>query len=412
MPPASNKAVPSLLTGLLSDKWSLLQDWLGELPDELLCGILQLSWSLDKRERTPAEEVRCALQLRSVCQRADRLLRARPLPLRLDFSRPLGVGTEYELKHAYWLASAAQQDSVASLTLPRWDMSRGQRLRRGQRSAMVNGMAWLYLTPPLLQILAGNQQRSLKQLYGVNLSWERGGIWQVNLSAFALTHVGLVLPGWYQGLVCIAALPVTMESLACCPGESYEAFEKGAHAALLENARPCPCLARIHVKCDNMILPSSTAGAWCGKQIVITAEHFVKLDYDARLKGELGPFGAAVSVRIEAGCIMLASLHVTQLRAFARKLCPDTLGEAVLECCFPDRVFLKTAPWFGERPNYWREVLSALICERGDLFAFEVDTRYGRTRCAWRRWPPRGTHAHEAAAELHSQATKWAGLGA
>ena len=66
------------------------------LPDELLCSILQLSWTLDKTKRTPAEEVRCALQLCSVCQRVGRLLRAHPLPLRLDFSRVLDSSTKLQ----------------------------------------------------------------------------------------------------------------------------------------------------------------------------------------------------------------------------------------------------------------------------------------------------------------------------
>ena len=58
----------------------------------------------------------------------------------------------------------------------------------------------------------------------------------------------------------------------------------------------------------------------------------------------------------------------------------------------------------------WRQILHALIVGRGDLFAFEVETGLDRIRLAWRRWPQRGTRAHVAAAELHSQAAEWAGV--
>lgn len=39
----------------------------------------------------------------------------------------LNGSTMFQQKHLHWLASAAQQDSVASLTLHGWDMSREQR---------------------------------------------------------------------------------------------------------------------------------------------------------------------------------------------------------------------------------------------------------------------------------------------
>lgn len=56
-----------------------------------------------------------------------------------------------------------------------------------------------------------------------------------------------------------------------------------------------------------------------------------------------------------------------------------------------------------------------MICERGNRFAFEIHRRevecymrYTYLCIAWRRWPPQGTRAHKAAAELHSQAAIWA----
>ena len=190
-------------------------DLAGELPDELLCGILQLSWSLDVRKRTPAEEVRCALQLRSVCQRMGQLLRTHPLPLRLDFSQPLGSSIQLEQKHVRWLAAAAQQDGVAALTLPGWYLSREER-----GAEVVCERVSRSLTAELLEALAGNQRRSLRELHGVPAACVGRGHTQVDLNTYALTHLGLVLEPGCQD-VCAAALPVSLESLACSQAEEF-----------------------------------------------------------------------------------------------------------------------------------------------------------------------------------------------
>ena len=382
-----------------------MQDWLETLPDHLLRGILQLSWSLDKRRRTPAEEVRCALQLRSVCQRVSRQLRALPLPLHLDFSWPPGPSVALQQKHVRWMASAAQKDSVASLTLPGWDMSRQQ-----QHSAAVVLPRLPDSVPDLqlVQALAGNQRQSLRRLHGI---WAVP-IWsdnaQVDLSAFALTHVGLMLGYWSQDF-CAAALPVTLESLACCKAWSDIEPVAWDMGALLRNIGSLPCLARIHMRCQNIFLPQRTA-LWRGKHVVLTAERDVLLHFRESPEGGPGVFGAAASVRIEAGTIKFMFLDMERFRALAYMLCRDTLGEAVLEAGIQRGVEFIGQPLPIPPAMDWKQVLHALIVERGDLFAFEVETRLGRIRLAWRRWPPCGTHAHKAAAELHRQAADWAGV--
>ena len=93
-------------------------------------------------------------------------------------------------------------------------------------------------------------------------------------------------------------------------------------------------------------------------------------------------------------------------------LCPDTLGGAVL---VTRHGVVKFVGAQGPTASTvaWVHVLHVMICEHGNRFAFEVHTRkcvgeYSFIQIAWSRWPPRGTRAHKAAAELHSQAAKWA----
>lgn len=170
-----------------SESSSTLEERGEELPDDLLHALLHLRWSLDKRKRTPAEEVRCALQLRCVSRRIGQVLRAKPLPLRLDFSWPLwharGQDSGFKQEHVAWLDSAAQQDSVAALTLPGWDMSREHR-----SETVIGKPVSRSLTVELLQALAGNQRRSLRRLHGISAQCVGCGFQQVDLRAFALTH--------------------------------------------------------------------------------------------------------------------------------------------------------------------------------------------------------------------------------
>ena len=143
---------------------------------------------------------------------------------------------------------------------------------------------------------------------------------------------------------------------------------------------------------------------------MLTAEHNVLLHFRESPEGGPGVFGAAASVRIEAGTIAFVYSHMEPFRGLAYMLCPDTLGEAVLETGMQRGVEFITESLSIAPGMEWRQVLHALIVKRGDLFAFEVDTRLGRIRLAWKRWPPPGTRAHKAAAELHRQAADWAGV--
>ena len=171
-----------------------------------------------------------------------------------------------------------------------------------------------------------------------------------------------------------------------------------------------PLLKCIHWDCFSLFMPPSMATCWAGNHIMITAKSLVMFWEEHGLNIEEGSgFGAALTVRIEAEANFFGDIFrhdVVHLGAIASFFCPDTLVEAVL-VTDGDLRFWRIP--FSRSPT-WRKALYALICKHGHLFAFEVDTRFGKTRLAWRRWPPRGTRAREAAAELHSQAAEWAGV--
>ena len=286
---------------------------------------------------------------------------------------------------------------MAALTLPGWDMCRGYR-----SEALIGKPVSLPLMVELLPALAGNQRRSLRRLHGIAAECVGRGFQQVDLSAVALTHLGLVLAGGGQA-VGAAALPATLESLACC-GEYHAGFLAG-----LADVWSLPCLARIHVRCRDIVVPPTMAPCWRGKHIVLTAEQRVVINCDTGLEEAEGLFSAAITVRIEAGIIVFTGLHgAPQLRPLAGMLCPDTLGEAVMDIYQREGVGFFTAQYPDAPAVGWAAVLHALIRERGSLFAFEVDNRFCRVRFAWRRWLLRGTRAHEAAARLHFQAAEWA----
>ena len=400
--PASHQSTPSSQRDCdsCSKSSSPLQERVGELPDDVLHALLHLRWSLDKRKRTPAEEVRCALQLSCVSRCVGQVLRAQPLPLRLDFSWPLWHArcqdSGFKQEHVAWLDTAAQRDSVAALTLPGWDMS------REHRSESVTGKrVSRSLTVELLQALASNQRWSLRRLHGISSQCVGRGFQQVDLSAFALTHLGLVLEEAGQG-VCAAALPVTLESLVYC-----EESEWGSVKAL-QNVWSLPRLTCMHMKCTRIVVASSLAPCWCGKHVALTAEDCVTIFCDTRPDGAKGLFGVASTVYIVADSITFRlSVHGGESAEFtelASVLCPDTLAEAVLDMYGQVGLTYVTAQY---APVDWALLLYALICERGNVFAFEVDMRFSRVRIAWRKWPPRGSRAHKAAAELHRQAVEW-----
>lgn len=258
-----------------------------------------------------------------MCQRIGKQLRAQPLPLRLDFSRPPErleyQHIDFKQMHVHWLASAAQQDSVVALTLSGWNTS------QNYISTVTRMRVSHSLTVEALQALAGNQRQSLRQLHGVPADCIGHGVRQADLSALALTHLGLVLDAPGQA-ICAAALPATLQSLECC-----EECRAGCLAEL-QDVWSIPSLTCLHVYCSGITVPSILGPTWYKKHVVLTAKGGVTVNYGTSAEGAVGLFGALSTVRIEASSITFAGLHAggAQLRALAGMLCLDTLDEAVL----------------------------------------------------------------------------------
>ena len=255
------------------------------------------------------------------------MLRAKPLPLLLDFSWPLWQArcqdSGFKQEHVAWLDAAAQQDNVGELTLPGWDTSREHR-----SETVIGECVSRSLMVELLQALAGNQRRSLRRLHGISAQCVGRGFQQVDLRAFALTHLGLVLEEAGQGF-CAAALPVTLVSLAYCEESQWGSVKT------LQNVWSLPRLTRMHMKCTRINVASSLAPCWCGKHVALTAEDCVTIFCDTRPEGAKGLFGVACTVHIVADSITSRlSVHggeSAEFTALAGVLCPDTLGEAVLD---------------------------------------------------------------------------------
>jgi len=212
----------------------LQQPSLEGLPDVLLHRIMCIVW--DARPASEASsEVQLALSLQCLSRRFQQvLLRAHPLPLRLDFSN-----MQLAERHLAWLALPAWKDHVASLTLYNW------------LAPACEGRSRMFLDPglctendvvsPLLTVLHANQRGSLWQLLGMPL--RLGGVCtepppdsssmsddqfvdflqrtpHVDLSALHLTHLGV--SGGFDDDIEFNVLPQMMISL------SYRAaYEEG-----------------------------------------------------------------------------------------------------------------------------------------------------------------------------------------
>jgi len=193
------------------------------LPDVLLHRIMCIVW--DARPASEASsEVQLALSLQCLSRRFQRVLRAHPLQLRLDFSTMLLAE-----RHLAWLALPAWKDHVTSLTLYNW------------LAPACEGRSWSFLdsglcadndvVSPLLTVLHANQRGSLRQLLGMPL--RLGGVMEpppdhvvmsrdqymeslpctphVDLSAIHLTHLGI--SGGFGDEIHFDKLPQTLVRL-------------------------------------------------------------------------------------------------------------------------------------------------------------------------------------------------------
>ena len=149
------------------------------------------------------------------------------------------------------------------------------------------------------------------------------------------------------------------------------------------------------------------------ERITIAAEQYLwfMIWHDDKGLVQEDLFHKAQTVHLRTGEVLLIphadESEVPDLDSLPHFFCPKTLNEAVLvtRSAFPViRELTDRAPVWS-----WRLVMRTLIAARARLFAFEVSDAADEKRVAWRRWPPQGTPAHEAAARLHAEAVRWAG---
>ena len=419
---------------------------LEELPQHLLQNVLHECWSSRPKQRPASAEVRHVLQLQGVCRRFSRLLLEQPLLLELDFSNTL-LGD----RHLHWLASPAWANRVEALTLYGWEgqtcHGKGCLLEQVRRTGADPASRQLHQGPRqghdallrLLRVLA-NQQGALQRLHGVPSKHGYSTEWcgrvppPVDLSMFKLTHAGITCTYFETELkpTQLPRLPPTLVSLQYCINRADVSMFRGTpclpqcvSGTLLDAARVLPSLAHISFTgnlsgVDAEVLPADGV-----ERITIATEHKLSMftwlhDREGLVRKSL--FSKAQTVHLLARELELwpdgddyefesydwAQFDVHDVDAMPRFFCPDTLNEAVIvtRSAFPVYKVFGGVDLWG-----WRLVMRILIAARASLFAFEVRDDAGDKCVAWRRWPPQGTPAHEAAARLHAEAVRWASEG-
>ena len=401
---------------------------LDKLDGYLLGNILHQSWTLRAKQRPASAEVRHALQLQCVCRRFSRLLLEQPLLLELEFSDTL-LGE----RHLQWLASPAWANRVEALTLYGWKGQacdgEGRLLEQDLRTGTDPASRELNQSQckrsdallRLLRVLA-NQQGALQRLHGVPCmyKWRGKDTPRVDLSMFKLTHAGIACSYSDTHLEPIE-LPATLVSLQYSmwknTGQDLSMYG-GIHSplqyiagTLLDATRVLPNLSHICFTGGVLGIDADSLPATGVERITIAAEQSLyfairdKPGHKGLVHEDL--FHKAQAVHVLTGKVTFLAcadeLEVPYLDALPQFFCPDTLNEAVIVTrgAFP---VIDRATRGG-----WRLVVRTLITARARLFAFEVSDAAGEMRAAWRRWPPQGTPAHEAAARLHAEAVRWAG---
>ncbi len=396
---------------------------LDKLDNYLLGNVLHQCWSLRAKQRPASAEVRHVLQLQCVCRRFSCLLLEQPLLLELDFSDTL-LGE----RHLQWLASPAWANRVEALTLYGWKGQAYDRERRSLEQNLRSGTdpasRELNQDPGerpdtlsrLLCVLA-NQEGALQRLHGVpgEHKWRGIDTPPVDLSMFKLTHAGIACAYFYTRLA-IIKLPATLVSLQYClwvnTGQDLPVYSGRASrpqyiaGTLLDATRMPPNLSHV-------CFTGGVTGINAFESMTIAAERYLSFTifhyHTCPVQEDM--FHKAQTVHVLAGEKLLL-LHADEsevpvLDALPQFFCPQTLNEAVIVMrgAFPVVHALdEYAPKWG-----WRLVMRTLIAARARLFAFEVRDAADEKRVAWRRWPPQGTPAHEAAARLHAEAVRWAG---
>ena len=205
------------------------------------------------------------LSLERLSKRFERVLRAEPLRLRLNFS-----DTRLVQRHLDWLAHPSWKDRVEALTLYNWPAPASEERSRNflDPGLCTAGDA----VSPLLAVLRASQRASLRELLGMPLRLDGVPIprWipanfdddtnsesqlpvpLVDLSMFCLKQLGV--PSGYRNWFVCSNLPQTLVTLlyrGSYPASSVCDWEPcaAAHAA----AR-LPCLSNIHLSGSTLVV--------------------------------------------------------------------------------------------------------------------------------------------------------------
>ncbi len=389
------------------------------LPDVILHKIMCIVW--DARSASEASsEVQLALSLLCLSRRFQRVLRAHPLQLRLDFSN-----TQLAERHLTWLALPAWTDHVTSLTLYSW---LAPACEGHNRDLLDTGLcAENDVVSPLLTVLHANQHASLRQLLGMPL--RLGGVHaepppaspddmlsmsidlisdleqyirHVDLSAFNLTHLGVL--GGFGDDIDFNELPQTLVSLA------YRAAVREPHVRFSQLCGGG--LADVSVFGGPPVIDLTCCRALDGWHAEVEGYRVLIFVCSAGHFFPHGPSSTLIGmreVRIDARYITICYMSCAGeenlgFEVFLDLLCPPCLvGMEIIS----GRDFPSIDLHRARIPGAWRLIMRQMMYAHGSRFAFEIDD--GRQkRAAWRRWPAPGTQEHDTARRLHEAAWTWA----
>lgn len=359
----------------------ILQDVsaIAALPIDLLSSILHLACK--QEEGLPAAaSVRNLVQLSLTSRRFKALLRAQPPPLTLNFPEGAFTGAQRA-----WLLSPRRLGAVHAASF--------------SPISLLGDVSLVQWVKEFVTLEA----RTLRHLWGLPIyfltSSSRSA--PLDLSQSAITVLGLGLFRANNGFLAAARLPAglkRLELLALCEGAEIPTWSRRP----ADN--PLCCLAGLHTVACTM---PQGRGDWLGDLL------------------ELGRQGACLSVdvcgsstlglQVEAGkSVHGRALHVRtpslcvwgSTRAVLHSLFADGLREVSLVFVCQEAVF-RRQPDFRQHTTRKRVFLEHASRAYGHEFAFEASD----SLLAWRRWPPAGTPAWQAAAARHEAARQWAAEG-
>jgi hypothetical protein len=233
------------------------------LPDALPHKVVCAAWDA-RPARLAGAEVQHALSLERLSKRFQRVLRADPLRLRLDFS-----DTRLAQRHLDWLAAPSWADRVEALTLYNWPAPAGEERSRNflDPSLCTDGD----VVSPLLAVLRAGQRASLRQLLGMPLRLDGVPIPMripdnfdgedsdsqlpvplVDLSMFCLKQLG-VPSGFGNGFV-YGNLPQTLVTLLYRGSYRASSVCRWVPCAAAHAAARLPCLSSVHLSGSTLVV--------------------------------------------------------------------------------------------------------------------------------------------------------------